>query len=813
MLNRSEISTGYTDKTIFEAVPGNMLLIRADAPFFTIEAATSDFLRTFHLTKDKVAGKSFSETIAGALLAYPAEVDHAVHSLTSVTANNDMQETGLPGLAGSTLSGVAIGKWKLSARFIRSDAGEPLYILITIVEAMVPLQPETMPHNGVKQVSQTDKEKNFSNLIEQAPVAMDIMSGPDFVFEIVNQRMLQLVGLRKEDIVGKPFAEAFPELIKQGFDKILKHTYYTGERYEAKEFPLTLIQNGREKQLYINFAYEPIFGDDEKISGIMAVAVDVTEQVQARQKVEESIHEVHAVVDSAPFPIGVYVGREMRIRLANQSIIEVWGKGPDIVGKTYAEVLPELAGTGIYEQLDSVYTTGKPFHARDQRVDLVVDGKLQPFYFNYSFTPLHDSKGNIYGVMNTAAEITDLHVAKQQIEQSERNFRSMILQAPVAMCIMLGKGHVVAIANDAMIALWGKPREQVMYKPIFEALPDARNQGLEPVMNRVFESGEPFNANQRPVNLLRNGILETVYQNFVYQPYMDPDGRILGILAISIDVTAQVLARQKIEEIVVRRTSELAEANIALLQGNEELKRLNANLEDFAYAASHDLKEPIRKIHVFSDWLRRELDDKLSSNQRWFFERLENTSRRMQSLVEDLLAYSQATRGLGELEEVNLNRKLELVMEDLELEIQQKSARIIVGSLPTIQGSKRQIQQLFQNLVSNALKYSKADIVPEIRITSEIVIGKDVKKDLPADKADGKYHFISVSDNGIGFEPKDSERIFNVFTRLHGNAQFRGTGVGLSIAQKVVQNHGGAIWATSSPGVGSTFYILLPESM
>ncbi|MFB0497205.1 PAS domain S-box-containing protein [Mucilaginibacter sp. OAE612] len=269
---------------------------------------------------------------------------------------------------------------------------------------------------------------------------------------------------------------------------------------------------------------------------------------EAVTDLEISEHRLRSVVASAPFPIGVYTGREMRIELANQSIMDVWGKGNDVSGKTYAEVLPELAGTGIYEQLDGVFTTGVPFHTRAQRVDLVVDGRLQPFYFNYSFTPLFDQQGRIYGVMNTAAEVTDMVLARQQVEQSERNLHNMILQAPVAMCIMLGPEHVISVANPLIIELWGKPEAGVMNKPIFEALPDARGQGLEQVLADVYQNGETFRASEMPVHLLRKGRPETVYQNFVYEPYRNANGEVLGVIAITIDVTEQVLARLQSEE-------------------------------------------------------------------------------------------------------------------------------------------------------------------------------------------------------------------------------------------------------------------------
>ncbi len=161
---------------------------------------------------------------------------------------------------------------------------------------------------------------------------------------------------------------------------------------------------------------------NEELSAINEELFTTNEElVESERKLQQllrelagSEHKIRNMVASAPFPIGVYVGREMRIELVNQSILDVWGKGNDVVGKTYHEVLPELKGTGIYEQLDRVFMEGRPFHARNQRVDLVVNGRLQPFYFNYSFTALYNDEGRIYGVMNTAAEVTDVVTAKQK---------------------------------------------------------------------------------------------------------------------------------------------------------------------------------------------------------------------------------------------------------------------------------------------------------------------------------------------------------------------------------------------------------------
>ncbi|HET7897525.1 MAG TPA: ATP-binding protein, partial [Flavisolibacter sp.] len=232
--------------------------------------------------------------------------------------------------------------------------------------------------------------------------------------------------------------------------------------------------------------------------------------------------------------------------------------------------------------------------------------------------------------------------------------------------------------------------------------------------------------------------------------------------------------------------------------------------EEFAYAASHDLKEPIRKIHLFTDRLKQELADQLNSHQQHLFDRVENASQRMGTLIEDLLTYSQFSKGASEFETVDLAKKVQNVLEDLEVEIEERHAKITVKDLPVIPGHKRQIQQLFQNLISNSLKYSRPDVQPEIWISGETVFGRQVPIALSKDEEDNKFHLIKVQDNGIGFDQQDAERIFNVFTRLHGNAEYKGTGVGLSIAQKVVENHHGRIWAKGKQNEGATFYIILP---
>jgi signal transduction histidine kinase len=266
------------------------------------------------------------------------------------------------------------------------------------------------------------------------------------------------------------------------------------------------------------------------------------------------------------------------------------------------------------------------------------------------------------------------------------------------------------------------------------------------------------------------------------------------------------------DEVVVDFTDITKQKNLQLdlLQKVEELERSNKNLEAFAYAASHDLKEPTRKVQFYTDRLKQQLEETLTAEQTHLFSRVELAARRMNTLIDDLLTYSHVSKGVDALESIDLSKDMQSILEDLELEIELKGAAITVENLPILKGYKRQLQQLFCNLITNALKYSKQAVTPHIRIHARKVKGHEVPLHLKSDEGIKAYHLLEVCDNGIGFCQEDAERIFNVFTRLHGNTEYRGTGVGLSIAKKVVENHQGYIWAESAPGEGATFKVLLP---
>lgn len=313
------------------------------------------------------------------------------------------------------------------------------------------------------------------------------------------------------------------------------------------------------------------------------------------KQLSKSEHNTRNIVANAPFPIGVYTGREMRIQLANQAILDVWGKGNDVIGKLYAEVLPELDNQKVFTQLDQVFTTGEPFHARNQQLELTVNGKPKTSYFNYSFTALRDDDGQVYGVMNTAADVTDIVLAKLEVEQSERNLSNMVRQAPVGMCIVKGSPLFVVEANDAFLKIIGKKREQFNDTPYWVVNAEAASY-YEPIIDRVLATGETYHATEHEILLIRNGTEEVVHVDFVYEPIKDIHGAVEAIMIVAIEVTDKVNARKVMERSAVELANlneELAAANEEMMATNEEITAVNEELA----ATNEELTETQKDLH------------------------------------------------------------------------------------------------------------------------------------------------------------------------------------------------------------------------
>ncbi|MDX1692809.1 MAG: ATP-binding protein [Ketobacteraceae bacterium] len=252
----------------------------------------------------------------------------------------------------------------------------------------------------------------------------------------------------------------------------------------------------------------------------------------------------------------------------------------------------------------------------------------------------------------------------------------------------------------------------------------------------------------------------------------------------------------RLEELVRQRTSQLAD----LLA---ELERSNQDLQDFAFVASHDLQEPLRKIRVFSDRLQAKLGDEVGDSKD-YLDRMHSAAERMAHLIDDLLEYSRVSTKGSSFQPVNIDKVISEVLETLDLKITETNATIEVGEIPDIHGDKAQIKQLLQNIIGNALKFIPEDRDPVITISSKPVTGENFQDQ------NTRWCDILIKDNGIGVDPQYLERIFMPFKRLYPKSQYSGTGIGLAICKKIVERHKGKITATSTEGEGTTFIIRLP---
>jgi PAS domain S-box-containing protein len=374
----------------------------------------------------------------------------------------------------------------------------------------------------------------------------------------------------------------------------------------------------------------------------------------------------------------------------------------------------------------------------------------------------------------TARDITERKHVESVLAESEDRLRRIFAQAPVAIVVFRGPEFVVELANPSYQALL--PEKNLVGRRFADIVPEL-GQDVWAVLRRVVETGEPYIANEWHVPYDQNGdgVIEDVWFNVVYHPLRDPDGKVGGMVAVCSDVSVQVRARQQLE-------------------------RTNRDLEEFAYVASHDLQEPLRMVNVYSELLLNSVGPGSGADLERYAGYVRSGVSRMEDLIRDLLAYSQTVHADKETagECADVAAALQQALKVLDPRIKETQARVTWDALPQVVANEGQLVHVFQNLLSNALKYRKPGIVPDVHIGVA--------------RQDANW-VLSVADNGIGFDQGQAERIFGLFKRLHRNdEEYPGTGLGLAICKRIIERYHGRMWAQSAIGVGSTFYFALPRA-
>jgi PAS domain S-box-containing protein len=367
---------------------------------------------------------------------------------------------------------------------------------------------------------------------------------------------------------------------------------------------------------------------------------------------------------------------------------------------------------------------------------------------------------------------------QQQLRDAELRYDQLFAEAPVA-CHEIDIHGTVVRVNPVECALLGFGAEEMIGRPIWEFMAIEEQERSAAALRSKLSEEEALTRVEREYKR-QDGT--AVFLEIHPKLIRNAAGEVTGIRSFMMDVTE-------------RRTAELA-----LQKQAKELARSNAELEQFAYVASHDLQEPLRKIQAFGDRLKVKCADSLSDDGRDYLSRMQNAAGRMQTLIHDLLALSRVATHPHPFEAVDLHAIAFDVVSDLESRIEQMGGRVEIGALPRVLADRLQMSQLLQNLIGNGLKFHKQGHRPVVEVRAESAV---------EEQSTLMCRFI-VQDNGIGFDAKYQDRIFQVFQRLHGRTEYEGSGIGLSICRKIVERHGGSIRAESAPGAGAKFIVTLP---
>ncbi|HYG16987.1 MAG TPA: PAS domain S-box protein, partial [Bacteroidia bacterium] len=400
-------------------------------------------------------------------------------------------------------------------------------------------------------------------------------------------------------------------------------------------------------------------------------------------------------------------------------------------------------------------------------------------------------------ILLSVQDITEHETALEIIKNREIIFREMANNAPV-MIWVADKTRNRNFFNSTWLEYTGKTMEQEAGTGWKDGIHEEDIKGFLHAYIENFEARKPFHLEYR---LRRNdGEYRWVLDNG--KPTFDLNGEFTGFTGSCTEIHDRRLLYQELEKKVQERTSDLKEAN-------DSLERSNSELQQFAYVASHDLQEPLRKIVTFSDRLKEKYSEALPTEAKDYVGRIITSAQRMTGLIDDLLNFSKVIKLDDQFKKADLNAIIRNLKREFEVSISQKNAKVTADKLPVINAIPVQINQLFYNLIGNALKFATDEKPPEISITVQLP-GAEMLDKFNLKKY-SKYYEIIVKDNGIGFSQEYAEQIFVIFQRLNERKQYPGTGIGLALCRKIVNYHDGAIFSRSREGDGAEFHIILPD--
>jgi PAS domain S-box-containing protein len=600
-------------------------------------------------------------------------------------------------------------------------------------------------------------EERLSSVIDVSPVILWAIEA-NGVFTLSEGRGLDALGLKPGQAVGESVFDLYkdsPEALSaikrcMAGEEFIQDTELGGHIWQVQ--------------------YTPHRNDNGVVTDISGVSIDITDRIKSENELRESRQMLQSVLDSIPVRV-FWKDRDLVYLGCNQLFADDSGlKSPEeIIGKSDFELSWDVQADLYRADDHQVIESGEPrFNYEEPQVG--PDGTR--YVVRTSKVPLKDINGEIIGVLGTYEDITEQKRIREALDESELRFRDFFEKAAIGFHIF-GPDRTIVDINESELSLLGLTRDEIVGKKNWADLivPEQRGR-FEKHWQDIKDKGEVRNLEYTLVH--KDGRYINVLFNASSR--FDNDGNLISTRGSVLDITYRKEAEQQLRQTV------------------EELQRSNAELQRFAYIASHDLQEPLRTITSYVQLLRNRYQGKLDSDADEFINFVVDGSRTMRNLIEDLLTYSRLWQQGRRPMMVDCHRIVEMVKHNLASSIDESGAQISCGPMPQVMSDESRLVQVFQNLVANSIKFHSDE---PLRVHIEAQRLKHAWK-------------FSVKDNGLGINPMYADRIFEAFQRLYPRSKYSGTGIGLAVCRKIVEEYGGRIGVESEPGKGSTFYFTLP---